>query len=153
MTTVDQVADELALRAVAARYAAGLDRRDAELFATAFLPDAELAFYLDARSTEPDTVRRGHASLREVPQRLVVYAETFHFLGQSLYELDGEQTTGVVHCLAHHRSGDDDSGTDYVMHMTYDDVYGRDVDGSWRIARRTGRVHWTETRPTNLPGT
>jgi hypothetical protein len=152
MTAVDRVVDELALRTVAARYAAGLDRRDVDLFISAFLPDAQLAFHVDARSTEPDTTRRGHGALRGVPERLAVYAETFHFLGQGMYEFDGDHATGIVHCIAHHRSGDG-VGTDYVMHMTYEDAYDRDLNGAWRIARRTGRIHWTETRVTNPLGT
>jgi hypothetical protein len=152
--TIDAIADELALRALSARYAAGLDQRDAAVFITAFLPDAELMFHRDARSAEPDTVRRGHAELRLVPERLDRYAETFHFVGQTEYDVDGAGATGRVHCMAHHRSDETgEDGTDYVMFLVYDDVYRPDGEGRWRIARRVGRIHWTETRPTNPVGT
>jgi hypothetical protein len=39
------------------------------------------------------------------------------------------------------------------MHMRYQDAYGRDDHGDWKIAERVAYIDWTETRAANPPGT
>lgn len=147
---VDRTADELALRRLAALYAAGADGRGAETFAGVFLPDARLVVHRGPDVEAPVTVMTGHDQLAKVPAMLRErYARTFHFLGQSLYEIGDEQATGEVYCLAHHLTVHRHGGSSYVMHMRYDDTYGRDARGDWKIAQRTAFVDWTETRPAN----
>lgn len=145
----DPSGDELALRRLAALYARGADRGDAETFAGVFLPGARLRVYRLPDRVTPVTDLTGHEALARVPDRLAErYAATFHLLGQSTYEIGDHEATGEVYCLAHHlRDEPEPPGvTSYVMHMRYVDAYRRDGRGVWKIAERTAYVDWTETR-------
>ncbi len=133
---------------LAARYAAGADRNDAELFVSAFLPHGRLRRFDPADAPQPASDRSGHQSLAEVPGLLGRYARTFHHLGQARYEVDEETATGEVYCLAHHLTTDDPPVVQ-VMHIRYRDRYRR-VDGRWGIEDRCVLVDWSEHRP--LPG-
>jgi hypothetical protein len=139
------LADRLALRALADTYAAGVDRRDRELFVSAFHPDATL--YVHAPG-DPDTVtgtRHGHDELGEITTLIARYDRTYHFVGNARYELDGDHGTGEVYGMAHHLTPDRHGGTDYVMLMRYLDTYSR-RDGAWRIDERHCLTDWTEVR-------
>jgi hypothetical protein len=133
---------------LAARYAAGADRRDSDLFISAFLPEGRLRRYEPADAPAPASDRGGHAALAEVPSLLGRYAQTFHHLGQARYELDGDVATGEVYCLAHHLT-DDDPPVVHVLHIRYADRYRR-VDGRWGIEDRRVLVDWTERRPAGV---
>ncbi len=124
------------------RYAAGADRRDADLLVSAFVGDGRLRRYDPADAAEPASDRRGHAALREVPGLLSRYASTFHHLGQARYEVDGDTATGEVYCMARHLTADDPPSV-HVMHIRYADRYRR-VDGKWGIEDRRVLVDWTE---------
>jgi hypothetical protein len=146
IVTPEQLAIKAELRVLAEDYASGADRRDPDVFVSVFLPDGRLRVYR-GDSTEPSSVRVGHEELMRVPGRLATYAKTFHFLGQSTYEIRDSQATGAVHCLAHHLTLDGHGTTNHVMHIRYDDIYHPDADGNWKIADRRVNVEWTETRP------
>lgn len=133
------------LHDLSARYAAGADRRDADLFVSAFVPDGRLRRYDPSDAPEPATDRHGHAALAAVPDLLSRYAHTFHHLGQARYEIDGEVATGEVYCLAHHLTRDDPPMM-HVMHIRYLDRY-RLAAGRWGIEDRRVLVDWTEHRP------
>jgi hypothetical protein len=156
----ERAADELAIRRLAALYARAADRGEPETFAGVFLPGARLRVYWPSDTDTPRTDLTGQDALAGVPGRLAErYARTFHFLGQSTYEIGDDEASGEVYCLAHHLtaggSGDTDGtggGTDFVMHMRYSDTYRRDEQGEWRIAERTAQVDWTETRATDPSG-
>jgi ketosteroid isomerase-like protein len=139
-----------ALWSLALGYARTVDRGDTEGFLELFTPDAELSMH-NPPDTEAGTVYRGHGDLARIPPRLARFRATFHLLGQADYHLDGDEPTGEVYCVAHHRSAGDDDPTDYVMFIRYRDRYRHHDDG-WRIAERRVLVDWTETRPVNPPG-
>ena len=145
MTPDTRTVDLLEIRDLAARYASGVDRRDRDLFLSAFHPDARLAVYSDSEADEPDSVRQGHEELGQVPSLITRYRRTFHFVGQHRCEIDGDEATGEVYCIARHLTPDDHGGTDFVMHIRYQDRYRRD-DGGWRIAERRVLVDWTEVQ-------
>jgi hypothetical protein len=150
MTAPDPAADELALRRLSARYAAGADRRDGDAYAGVFLPDARMQVYRLPDVDTPMTDMTGHRELAEVPGMLAkLYARTFHIVGQCLYEIGAGEATGEVYCQAHHLTTDRHGGTDYVMHMRYQDTYRRDGQGDWKIAARVAFIDWTETRAAN----
>ena len=132
------------LHDLSARYAAGADRRDVELFLSAFVPDGRLRRYEPADAPEPVSDRRGLGALSEVPGLLARYARTFHLLGQARYDVDGDRAEGEVYCLAHHLT-DDDPPVVHVMHIRYLDTY-RCLDGRWGIEDRRVLVDWTERR-------
>lgn len=155
MTAAERAADELAIRRLAALYARAADRGEAETFAGVFLPGARLRVFWPSDTDTPRTDLTGHEALAGVPARLAErYTRTFHFLGQSTYDIGDGEATGEVYCLAHHLTADHQGGggTSYVMHMRYLDAYRRDDRGEWRIAERTAHVDWTETRATDPPG-
>lgn len=130
---------------LSARYAAGADRRDIELFVSAFLPEGRLRRFDPSDAAAPVTDRRGHDSLAEIPGLLARYAHTFHHLGQARYEVDGDVASGEVYCVATHVSADHPFEAN-VMHIRYVDRY-RNVDGRWGIEDRRVLVDWSERRP------
>jgi hypothetical protein len=147
------LADELALRRLSARYAAGADGGSGDTYAHVFLPDGRLRVHRpdDVEGPAPATV--GHEALATVPGRLRQrYVRTFHLLGQALYEIGDDEATGEVYCLAHHLAAGSDAHTSHVMHMRYEDAYRRDDRGDWKIAERDAHIDWTETRPADAPG-
>ncbi len=139
------------LRGLSDRYALGADRRDGEMFAAAFLPDGVLYVHRADPDGPADGRRQGEQQLAEVAQLLGRYDVTFHVIGNRVIDLaeDGESATGAVYCLAHHINRS--KGTDYVMHIRYDDVYALDRHRAWRIAERHCRVLFTETRAIDQP--
>jgi hypothetical protein len=137
--------DQVALRALADTYAAGVDRRDRDLFVSAFHPDATLHVHAPG---DPDTVtgtRAGHDELGEITTLIARYDATYHFVGNARYEVDGDHATGEVYGMAHHLTPDRHGGTDYVMLMRYLDTYSRRA-GTWRIDERHCLTDWTEVR-------
>ena len=132
------------LHDLSARYAAGADRRDADLFVSAFLPDGRLRRFDGEAAEEASSDRQGHAALREVPGLLARYAHTFHQLGQARYDVQGEAATGEVYCTASHVSAGIPAMV-HVMHIRYLDTYRR-VAGAWGIDERRVIVDWSEHR-------
>ena len=146
--------DRFALRDLAERYAAGVDRRDTDLFLSAFHPDGCLLVFNPSESPEPTGARRGVGELADVITRIARHDRTFHLIGNSSYDVAGDEATGEVYCVAHHvdRPEDGSGGdrpSDHVMYIRYRDEYRRD-DGTWRIRERRVLVDWTETHQVEL---
>jgi len=131
-----------ALASLAARYARGVDRRDVDVFRSAFHPDATLTVVREGRASSPMT---GHAHLARVMDRIAQYDATHHMLGQSIYEVDpdGEHATGEVYCVDSHLTRTDSGATNQVMYIRYLDRYTR-LDSAWRISARQVVVDWSE---------
>lgn len=141
------------LRSLSIRYASGVDRRDLDLFLSAFHPDATLAVRPATVGARPRPPMSGHAEIGRVIERIGRYRQTFHFLGQSGYALASNVTSGEVSCVAHHRWQDEEEGElDHVMYLRYADEYRTGDDDRWRIAARTVVVDWSETRAVDLAG-
>jgi hypothetical protein len=141
-------ADFLELRRLAEVYASGADRRDADAFWGVFDPDQGR---LLGRREVTDL-----AGAQGIMDYLARYARSYHFIGNTRYDTDGEQARGEVYCVAHHLSAGANGGEDYVMYIRYQDSYIRrpdDQDGArWRIRERRIVVDWTETVPAGAPG-
>jgi hypothetical protein len=140
------MSDRLLLLVPAARYAAGVDRRDVELFLRAF--DADATLTIPPRDGSGDaTMLRGHAELSRVVERIARYDTTFHCLGQSLIDrVDDTVAHGEVYCTAHHWRTVDDRREHMTMYIRYADAYRRGDDGEWRIATRSLHVDAREIR-------
>jgi hypothetical protein len=137
--------DVLALQALAARYAAGVDRRDRELFLRAFHTEATLRiFHKDPDGKEVISTRTGHEEIGAIPSMISRYEKTFHFLGNHLYRITGDEAEGEVYCTARHLSLGINGGLDFIMVIRYQDQYRRDTDENWLIADRLVLVDWTE---------
>lgn len=140
--------DFLALRHLAEVYASALDQRDAHTFWAVFDPD-EGRLIGRREVTDLD-------GAQGIIEYLTRYARTFHFIGNTRYDIGGEHAHGEVYCMAHHLSADESGGEDYVMYIRYQDKYIRHPGGQegagWRIRERRIVVDWTETVPAGAPG-
>jgi hypothetical protein len=148
MSNADDLHDlssRLALRALADDYAAGCDHRDAELYVGVFHEDATLVVHATG---DPDTIateHRGQHQLGTIPGMLARYDRTYHFVGNTRYEIRGNDATGEVYCVAHHLSTRDTGRRDLVMYIRYLDAYRR-VDSRWGIDERRVMIDWVEQR-------
>ena len=110
------------LRQPSIRYALGADRRDVDLFLSAFAEGAVLRVFDPATADTPVSTRDTPERLADVIERLRTYDATYHQLAQSAYEGEtGDSATGEVYCVAHHL--DRGKGTDFVMYIRYRDLY------------------------------
>lgn len=143
--TVSYAEEEL--RALSVRYACGVDRRDPDLFVSAFCDDAVLIVHRPGEDPAAGARRSGTADLRQVTEFIKRYTATLHVVGQSLYEVDGDTASGEVYCVAHHIRRREAGGgdTDHIMYIRYRDVYARRPDATWGIAERQLWCDWTET--------
>ena len=145
-----EATDWLAIRDLAYRYAAGVDRRDRSLFLSVFHSDATLTVIRpDPHGVEQAFVRTGHDELGAIPELITRYAKTFHFVGNHHFVVNGDEAAGEVYCTAHHLNSDGGRATDHIMLIRYQDTYRRCTDGQWLIASRQLVVDWTETHPAN----
>ena len=101
MPTADDAATHRQLRALAEGYAQGVDRRDVDTFVALFHPDAAIVIHDPSESTDPRELR-GIERIARVPEIITQYPKTFHFLGQSMYEIGDGEASGEVYCQAHH---------------------------------------------------
>jgi len=140
------------LQLLSVRYAAGVDHRDREMLLTAFHSDATLtiAGSMEKVDAQP-VILRGHVQIGRITEWIAVYSQTFHFIGQSSFRPTDAGVVGEVSCIAHHRWSDEVE-FDHVMYIRYQDEYRVGADNSWRIAARTVRADWTETRIVDVPG-
>jgi hypothetical protein len=137
------IEDLSAIQRLSAVYAAAVDHRDSDAFVSVFHPDAELTVF-GPDADAPNFTRHGHAELGEIPRLIARYPKTFHFIGQQLTEMAGDEATGEVYCMARHLTPDVHGGTDFVMFIRYLDRYRRGDDQQWRIAERQVRIQWTD---------
>jgi hypothetical protein len=145
----NQPDDLAAIHEVSFRYAAGVDRRDRGLFLSAFHADATLrVFRTDPRGYEVIGRRMGHEEIGIIPSLMSRYDKTFHFIGNHLCSIRGDDAEGEVYCVAHHLSQGIHGGTDFVMFIRYQDRYWRDSACEWRIADRLVQVDWAEVHAT-----
>ncbi len=155
-------ADERALLALSVAYAACADARDGEALAALFTEDGALVVPRPPSELRPVIVRSGHDALAEVAALLGRYERTFHLVSTPRFEVDGDEATGEVPCVAHHISapadrgaagpaGDDPAGTDTVWFIRYRDRYRR-TGSTWKIVRRELHLQWVEEHPVSVLG-
>ena len=150
--TAPDPATYLALRAAAEAYASGIDRRDTARFLSAFHPDGRLRVYNPSTAAEPGSVRAGHEELGMVTTVIQRYAQTCHFLGQSTFDVQGDEATGETYCLAHHLSPGVHGGDNLVMHIRYEEHLSKGTDGVWRYFDRAVLIDWIDRRLANVVG-
>lgn len=132
------------LRALSATYAAGVDRRDAALFLSAFTVDAVLTVHRQDVPASQQIQLRGHEQLTTVVEKIAFYPQTFHVLGQSLFRTDKNRVLGETYCVAHHLKPVPAGHTDLVMYLRYQDEYANGLDGRWLIQDRAVQVEWLD---------
>jgi 3-phenylpropionate/cinnamic acid dioxygenase small subunit len=138
-------ADEVALRNLAYRYAQAVDRRDPVGYVSVFDPAARVHVYNTDSPERAVSDMTGHEQLAQVPELIKRFDRTYHFVGNTGYDVNGDAATGEVYCQAHHLTEAAEQSTDLVLFMRYQDTYRRGADG-WRIVERRAFVDWTEIR-------
>jgi hypothetical protein len=131
----NEVADRLALRELADRYARIPDDRDYGLVDRVFSANAVLI--------GPDFRVEGRDRIRDAMRSIERYVATQHCMHQQTVAISGDEAEGEVYCVAYHvlpEGGRLDWG------IRYRDRYRREADG-WRVARRELELVWTERRP------
>ncbi len=131
----------------AARYAAGVDHRDVDLFLSAFDPEGSLTILPPEGSAAAPRVMRGHGELAAVIDRIARYDRTFHLVAQCLFSVEGDDTVrSETYCVAHHWKALGGRIEDTVLYIRYEDLCRRGADGEWRIVQRTLHTDGRETR-------
>ena len=123
MTSVDALADRLAIVDLLHRYATGLDTKDWDLLASGFTADG-VADY-------------GALGGLDASQ---------HIITNEVIELDGDRATARCYFQAQHVFTGAEGGDNFLVGGTYDDEIVRTVDG-WRIRHRTLTATWTDGNP------
>ena len=145
MTEGHGLDDERAVRALVLAYARHADRREPELLAELFEPDASMRMVWRSGGVAAAT-SRGHRQIASAVRRLSRFASTLHVVANHAIDLDGRGGgRGEVYCVAHHLAVEDNRAVDHIMFIRYLDQYRR-TDGRWRFAGRETFVEWTEER-------
>jgi hypothetical protein len=155
----DRRRDEDELRALSTAYADAADARDGAAMAALFVADGSLVVPDYPNDLRPVVTRQGHEALERIPEVLRRYHRTFHLVGGTRYEVDGDRATGEVQCVAHHVTAADGSdsteparaGTDSVWFIRYHDQYRRSGP-TWKFVRRELHLQWVEEHPVALLG-
>jgi hypothetical protein len=144
--SVQRLLDRAAIEELSGTYLRGLDRRDAELIASVFHPDASAHY--GAFTGGPGQF------VAMALEALARYPVTQHLRGQvNLWFAPDDpapaprRATGEVYFQAFHRSSGAD-GIDLFICGRYVDRY-ECRDGEWRIAHRTEVVDWARSEPTS----
>ncbi|MEN8160338.1 MAG: nuclear transport factor 2 family protein [Myxococcota bacterium] len=133
-----RLADRLALRELACRYARAIDRRDWALARELFTEDSVLVaphFVISGA----DAIVRGF----RVVER---YRSTFHAVLNQLFEVAGDEANGETYCVASHLFDRDGRAMKLDWGIRYQDHCRRTEDG-WRFARRELLVDWEQELP------
>ena len=129
-TTLERLAERLAVRDLLYRYARGVDRRDLDLVRSCFAPDARYEGAL-ARGAVADM-------LAALPGAMERYAATMHFMSEPAVTIDGAMARSETPTLAYHvlRAP---PGRLRTVAVRYDDVLERGAAGWLVVARRVQR--------------
>jgi uncharacterized protein (TIGR02246 family) len=126
-------ADKLACTELVAQVARAIDRRDADLVASLFHPDA----------TDDHGMFSGTATefVAWVMPVLATMKQTQHVIGQSLIAVTGDKAAGESYFIAHHTLPGPDGDQFMVAAGRYLDTFER-RDGVWKILRRHAVYDW-----------
>jgi hypothetical protein len=124
------------------KYSRGLDRLDLDLLRSVFFADAHCEYgFFNGSPTEFSAF---------AIDALSAHAANHHMLGNVLIELNGDEAFGEIYFQAYHKVPAEDGFDDIIISGRYLDRYER-RDGEWKIAYRSERNDWSNTRPTNDP--
>lgn len=127
-----------AIRQVIFRYCRAIDRRDRQLLASVYWPDAK-----ESRSSDFQGDSEGF--LNWVFALLDGMERTQHFIGNTLIEVDGDKARAESYFRAYHRiRGGKAAWTDEFVSGRYIDRF-ECRGGEWRIAERVVGLDWFRT--------
>jgi 3-phenylpropionate/cinnamic acid dioxygenase small subunit len=135
-----ELQDRAAIHDLMMRYARGVDRRDLELVAACFAPNAGYEGALGV-----GTIAVALDALRDRLQR---YRTTMHCMANQLVELDGDRASCETYAIVYHRL--EAEAQDYVVGVRYLDDLARHGEGWW-IVHRTARLEFQRYDAVVLP--
>jgi ketosteroid isomerase-like protein len=130
---IRDLVDRAAIQDVILRYARGVDRRDLDLVASCFLPDA-----LYEGAMAHGAIGDALAALRD---RMTRYDATMHFIGNQLIDITGDAASSETYAVAYHRLTENGDAKLFSVGVRYCDELIRDRD-QWRIRRRVVTTVW-----------
>lgn len=133
---VRRLADRAAIQDVMLRYARGVDRKDLDLVASCFLPDAAYEGAL-AHGTITEALARLRTSMAR-------YESTMHFVGNQLIEISGDSAQSETYAVAYHRLTEGNVTQLFAVGVRYLDELVR-AGEQWRIRRRVVKTEWQRT--------
>lgn len=144
--------DKDEIRDLIAKYAQGTDNPDPKLFMSVFSDDIEMEF------ANLGIIAKGMAQWRKLLMSGELRRMTFcdietstHIMANELIEVDGDQGTGIIHCVSHLIGARDGKPYSAQRGLTYHDRYRR-VEGAWKICYRRHTLKWlVEGTPSPLP--
>ena len=127
MSNEQYLADRIALQDVMLKYAAGVDERDFDLYASCFMDNVEILDFGES------TINGKDNWVTFVKEALNAYGPTQHMLGPQFATIDGDE----AHCRTdvqalHFFPGD--AETTLIFWGTYKTDMRR-VNGEWKISR------------------
>lgn len=131
------VADRIALQDVMLRYAAGVDERDFEMYASCFAEDVEVVDF------GPDPIHGRDAWVAYVITALEKYGPTQHMLGPQYAVIDGDNATTRSDVQALHYLLEPEGQT-FTLWATYNTNMRR-INGEWKIQRHSITARGTKT--------
>ena len=135
--------DKLELLELCNKYAQGADNPDMDLFFSVFTDDVEMEYaglgrtYRGLAEYRQALTTGGLADLHACKTR-----RSTHSMTNPVFEVNGDEATGVVHCVAF-LAGTDSAGELYsqTRGLVYHDRYRR-VEGRWLISYRRHALKW-----------
>lgn len=141
----NEIRNYIAIRELVDSFAYYADRTKAQRQAALFVENGTMEIY----RSEPDTskpifVLKGRKELEEAFRGLEKYNMTFHLNGQNSIKF-GDDTTGMVQCLAHHIFFEDGKRILLTEAIRYYDTYTRQ-NNQWLFVKRKLIIVWEDKR-------
>ncbi len=135
---IDELLVKQELYELACTYMRGLDRLRRDLVRGVFHEDAvcNYGFFVGGPDQFADFAM----------EALSGHKANHHFIGNTLYEVDGNEAYGEVYFQAYHRIVEDGEDKDLFISGRYVDRYERRL-GLWRMAYRAEVNDWARTVP------
>lgn len=138
---ITQIADQVAIADVLARYCRGIDRCDADELAQVFTQDALLDYGSGAAPIGE--------TIAGLMQGLGAMRLTQHNIGNVICRIHGERAKAETYCVALHIVPGEDGDNELVVGGRYLDRLVKQ-DGIWRIAERLYVMDWNRSGPATM---
>lgn len=142
---VQTLIDRLAIRDVLASYYRAIDRRDWDALTGVYADDARFR-------SPPRLEQNGRDTIIASTSRVAVYKRTYHFMGNHIAWVDGDDADAETYAVARHYYDKDGEEQEYVIGIRYLDKLQR-RDGQWLIVDRLMRYDFLRGESLLHPGT
>lgn len=142
MQSQQEMSDQVELQRLVTAYSYAIDERAFERLDGIFTPDAHIDY------TAMGGIKGAYPDIRKwLPQALKPFPGFMHFIGNLLFEVDGDRATGKVACFNPMVVPTPEGGTDTMfLGLWYHDQYRRTPAG-WRISERVERSSYNYNMP------